>query len=58
MSSPVRHMAQAGLTTGSTPGTTEHLATHIMPLDQGPHGYEMFKNKQDGCVRALFQLDR
>ncbi|GAA1392846.1 zinc-dependent alcohol dehydrogenase [Luteococcus peritonei] len=38
--------------------STEHLATHIMPLDQGPHGYEMFKNKQDGCVRAVFQLDR
>lgn len=38
--------------------STEHLATHIMPLDQGPRGYEMFKNKQDGCVRAVFQLDR
>ena len=34
---------------------TEHLATHVMPLDQGPQGYQMFKNKQDGCVRAVFQ---
>ena len=35
--------------------STEHLATHLMPLDQGPQGYQMFKNKKDGCVRAVFQ---
>jgi threonine dehydrogenase-like Zn-dependent dehydrogenase len=35
--------------------STEHLATHVMPLDQGPQGYQMFKNKDDGCVRAVFQ---
>jgi threonine dehydrogenase-like Zn-dependent dehydrogenase len=35
--------------------STEHLATHVMPLDQGPQGYQMFKNKQEGCVRAVFQ---
>ncbi|MCV7420514.1 glutathione-dependent formaldehyde dehydrogenase [Mycobacterium yunnanensis] len=34
---------------------TEHLATHVMPLDDGPRGYRMFKEKQDGCVRAVFQ---
>jgi threonine dehydrogenase-like Zn-dependent dehydrogenase len=34
---------------------TEHLATHVMPLDEGPRGYTMFKNKEDGCVRAVFQ---
>ncbi|HEX8631517.1 MAG TPA: zinc-dependent alcohol dehydrogenase [Catenuloplanes sp.] len=33
---------------------TEYLATHTMPLDEGPHGYEMFKEKQDNCVRAVF----
>jgi threonine dehydrogenase-like Zn-dependent dehydrogenase len=33
---------------------TEHLATHVMPLDDAPRGYEMFKKKQDGCVRAVF----
>jgi NADPH:quinone reductase-like Zn-dependent oxidoreductase len=21
----------------------------------GPHGYELFKNKKDGCVRAVLQ---
>jgi len=33
---------------------TEHLATHVLALDDGPKGYEMFKEKQDGCVRAVF----
>jgi threonine dehydrogenase-like Zn-dependent dehydrogenase len=33
---------------------TEYLATHVMPLDQGPRGYEMFKDKTDGCIRAVF----
>jgi threonine dehydrogenase-like Zn-dependent dehydrogenase len=33
---------------------TEYLATHVMPLDEGPQGYQMFKDKQDNCVRAVF----
>ena len=28
---------------------------HPMPLDDGPRGYDLFKNKRDGCVRAVFQ---
>ncbi|WP_214411655.1 zinc-dependent alcohol dehydrogenase [Sphaerisporangium fuscum] len=32
-----------------------HLATHTMSLDDGPRGYDMFKNKKDGCVRAVFR---
>jgi threonine dehydrogenase-like Zn-dependent dehydrogenase len=32
-----------------------HLATHVMPLSQAPQGYEMFKEKMDGCVRAVFE---
>ncbi|MBD8660855.1 glutathione-dependent formaldehyde dehydrogenase [Frigoribacterium sp. CFBP 8754] len=35
--------------------TTEHLATQVMPLDEAPRGYEMFKEKEDGCVRAVFR---
>ena len=35
--------------------STEHLATHVLPLDQGPQAYTMFKNKEDGCVRAVLQ---
>jgi threonine dehydrogenase-like Zn-dependent dehydrogenase len=34
---------------------TEHLATHTMSLDEGPRGYDMFKNKTDNCVRAVFR---
>src|SRR5256885_4619736 len=33
---------------------TEHLATHTMPLADGPEGYRMFKQKLDGCVRSVF----
>ncbi|GAA2894108.1 glutathione-dependent formaldehyde dehydrogenase [Actinoplanes cyaneus] len=33
---------------------TEHLATHVLPLDRAPEGYRMFKEKEDGCVRAVF----
>jgi threonine dehydrogenase-like Zn-dependent dehydrogenase len=35
--------------------TTEHLATHVMPLADGPEGYAKFKDKTDGCVRAVFR---
>jgi threonine dehydrogenase-like Zn-dependent dehydrogenase len=30
------------------------LVTHRMGLDEAPRGYEMFKTKQDGCVRVVF----
>ncbi len=33
---------------------TEYLATHVLPLDQGPEGYRIFKEKLDGCVRTVF----
>lgn len=33
---------------------TEHLATHTMPLEMGQTGYDIFKNKEDGCVRTVF----
>ncbi|UNX55056.1 glutathione-dependent formaldehyde dehydrogenase [Georgenia sp. TF02-10] len=36
--------------------STRHLATHPMPLAEGPRGYEMFKGKEDGCVRAVFEV--
>ena len=35
--------------------STRHLATHVMPLAKAPHGYELFKNRKDGCVRAVFE---
>jgi threonine dehydrogenase-like Zn-dependent dehydrogenase len=33
---------------------TAHLATHPMSLEEGPRGYDLFKNKE-GCVRSVFQ---
>lgn len=35
--------------------TTSFLATHVMPLEDAARGYAMFKHKQDGCLRAVFQ---
>jgi threonine dehydrogenase-like Zn-dependent dehydrogenase len=31
-----------------------YLATHWFELEEGPHGYEIFKQKEDGCVRVVF----
>ncbi|WP_309117846.1 zinc-dependent alcohol dehydrogenase [Saccharothrix sp.] len=35
--------------------TTNHLATHVMPLDDAPRGYDLFKSKEDGCTRSVFR---
>jgi len=34
---------------------TEGLATHHLPLDQAPHGYEIFQKKQDGCQKVVLR---
>jgi threonine dehydrogenase-like Zn-dependent dehydrogenase len=31
----------------------QDLATHHLPLDQAPHGYEIFQKKQDGAIKVL-----
>ncbi len=31
------------------------VLTHDLPLDDAVRGYELFKNKHDGCVRAVFR---
>ncbi|HEX8463533.1 MAG TPA: zinc-dependent alcohol dehydrogenase [Abditibacterium sp.] len=31
-----------------------YLATHKFSLEDAPRGYEMFRSKEDGCVRAVF----
>jgi len=31
-----------------------YLATHRFSLEEAPRGYQMFKHKEDGCVRAVF----
>jgi len=31
------------------------IITHEMPLDDAPKGYEMFKHKQDGCIKVVLK---
>ena len=31
-----------------------YLATHLFSLEDAPRGYDMFKHKEEGCVRAVF----
>ena len=31
------------------------FATHHLPLEQAPHGYDIFRNKADGCIKVVLQ---
>jgi len=31
------------------------IITHEIPLNQAPRGYELFKNKQDGCLKVVLK---
>ena len=33
----------------------EDLRTHRLPLEQAPHGYEIFQKKQDGAIKVVLQ---
>jgi threonine dehydrogenase-like Zn-dependent dehydrogenase len=33
----------------------EGFATHKLPLDDGPHGYEIFQKKEDNAIKILFK---
>jgi threonine dehydrogenase-like Zn-dependent dehydrogenase len=37
----------------SDPLGVRDLATHHLPLEQAPHGYEIFQKKQDGAIKVL-----
>ena len=32
------------------------VISHRLPLDQAPHGYKMFRDKQDGCLKVVLTL--
>jgi threonine dehydrogenase-like Zn-dependent dehydrogenase len=32
---------------------TDDLATHRLPLEEAPHGYEIFQKKQDGAIKVV-----
>ena len=34
---------------------TEDLTTHPVPLDRAPEMYEIFKKKQDGCIKVVLK---
>jgi threonine dehydrogenase-like Zn-dependent dehydrogenase len=31
------------------------VITHTLPLEQAPHGYEIFKHKQDNCIKVVLK---
>jgi threonine dehydrogenase-like Zn-dependent dehydrogenase len=31
------------------------FATHHLPLEEAPRGYEMFRNKTDGCIKVVLR---
>jgi threonine dehydrogenase-like Zn-dependent dehydrogenase len=32
-----------------------YLITHDMPLEDAVYGYDIFKNKEEGCIRSVFR---
>ena len=43
------------VTDSSDPLGVEDLATHRLPLDQAPHGYDTFQKKQDGAIKVVLK---
>lgn len=41
------------VTDDADPLGTEDLATHVLPLEEAPHGYEIFRRKEDGAIKVL-----
>lgn len=43
------------VTDDSDPLGVRDLATHVLPLKEGPKGYEIFQKKQDGVIKVLLK---
>jgi threonine dehydrogenase-like Zn-dependent dehydrogenase len=43
------------VTEDSDPLGTDDLATHKLPLDEGPRAYEMFQKKEDGAIKVVLK---
>jgi threonine dehydrogenase-like Zn-dependent dehydrogenase len=41
------------VTDDSDPLGTEDLATHVLPLEEAPHGYDIFQKKADSCIKVV-----
>ena len=42
----------------SDPLGTADMASHYLPVDQAPHGYDIFQKKAEGCTKVLLQPGR
>jgi hypothetical protein len=31
------------------------VITHVLPIEQAPKGYQIFNDKQDGCIKVVLQ---
>jgi threonine dehydrogenase-like Zn-dependent dehydrogenase len=31
------------------------IITHSLPMEQAPHAYEIFKHKQDSCIKVVLK---
>jgi threonine dehydrogenase-like Zn-dependent dehydrogenase len=43
------------LTGDADPLGVDDLVTHRVPLDDAPHAYEIFKKKDDGCIKVVLK---
>jgi threonine dehydrogenase-like Zn-dependent dehydrogenase len=43
------------LLTDEDPLGVDSFASHVLPLDQAPHAYEIFQRKQDGAVKIMLK---
>ena len=43
------------LLTDEDPLGVDSFASHVLPLDQAPHAYEIFQKKQDGAVKITLK---
>ena len=43
------------LLTDDDPLGIDTFATHTLPLDEAPHGYDIFQKKQDGAVKIILK---
>jgi threonine dehydrogenase-like Zn-dependent dehydrogenase len=43
------------LTGDDDPLGVDDLTTHRLALEEAPHAYEVFKNKQDGCIKVVLK---
>jgi threonine dehydrogenase-like Zn-dependent dehydrogenase len=40
---------------GHEPMGVDDLTTHRLPLEDAPHAYEIFKKKEDGCIKVVLK---